>query len=70
MAQKAVLVLLDQVVDQVRIAMLKSTRDLGVFVHHRTHEIAGSRVHATDTYAGMPKKDAALRWKIFSLLSH
>jgi hypothetical protein len=60
-----VLVLLDEVVEEVRIATPKATSDLTVFVGHRTHEIAGSRVHATDTYAGMPKKDAGPRYKFF-----
>ena len=64
----SVLVLLDQVVEQVGIATSKSTSDLGVFVHRRTHEIAGRRVHAIDTYAGMPKKDASLRMRVSSLL--
>ena len=54
------LILLDQVVEQVGIATSKSTSDLGVLVGHRTHEIAGSRVHATDTYGRVPRKDASI----------
>ncbi len=57
-AKKAMLVLLDQTVEQVRISTSKSTSDLRALLRHRTLEIECSRVHPTDTYEGGGKKDA------------
>jgi hypothetical protein len=57
-AEQAVLVFLNQMVEQIRVAASQSPRDLSVFIGHRVHEIAGSRVHATHPYANAAKKDA------------
>ena len=40
-AQQAVLVLLDEPLQQVRVALAEAARDLGAFLLHRGHEIAG-----------------------------
>jgi hypothetical protein len=60
-AEKAMLVLLDEAVEQVGISTSKSTSNLGALLRHQALEIEGSRVHTTDTYAGRRKKDASDR---------
>ena len=55
-AKKAMLVLLDQTVEQVGISTSKSTSDLRALLRHRVLEIEGSRVHTTDTYEAEGEK--------------
>ena len=59
-AKKAMLVLLNQPVEQVRISPPKSTSNLSALLRHRAFEIQYSRVHTTDTYATRARKDASL----------
>jgi len=56
-AEKAMLVSLDQSVEQIGIS--KSTKDLGALLRHGTLEIEASRVHTTDIYLGSGIKDAS-----------
>ena len=46
-AEKAMLVLLDEAIEQVRISTSKSASDLGALLRHRGLEIESSRVHTT-----------------------
>src|SRR5438876_10674016 len=55
--EQAMLVLLDQAVEQVGMPATQAASDLGVLMLHPGHEIAGGRVHVTHEYGRVKKKD-------------